>query len=170
MKIRELTIEDAEKIRIWRNKQTKVLRQNNLINFDDQQEYFKLNVLPEYYKEIPTQYLLGIVKNQVLIGYGGLVYIDFLKKKAELSFLVDNKIDNESKLYEEIFTFFINSISKIAKNKFNLESLYTETHEFRTKHIAILEKNKFVNKGIANTSIQKDNLEFDSILHIRKTS
>ena len=42
---RELKIVDAEKIRKWRNKQIKILRQNEKIKKKDQVKYFKKHIL-----------------------------------------------------------------------------------------------------------------------------
>ena len=45
IKYRKLRLSDSEKIRIWRNKQLSILRQNQIINNENQIIYFKKNIL-----------------------------------------------------------------------------------------------------------------------------
>ena len=47
---RNLKINDAEKIRIWRNNQIKILRQNKKIKKNEQIKYFKKNILTKNLK------------------------------------------------------------------------------------------------------------------------
>jgi len=165
--IKKITLKDAEKIRIWRNDQINVLRQDKIINKTEQREYYQQNVFPQYINKKPNLHLLGIHKHNKLIAYGGLVYINFLKSEAEVSFLVDSNISNDSDDYEEIFSFFLNIISKIAFEKFQLKLIYTETNDFRIKHITILENNSFIKKGIVKKGVVENGITFNTILHTR---
>ena len=87
IKYRKLKLSDAEKIRVWRNKQLKVLRQNKIIKKKDQFKYFKNYILTKN----PKTDLFAIELNYKLIGYGGLVNISKDFKTAEVSFLVNDK-------------------------------------------------------------------------------
>ena len=51
-------------------------------------EYFEKNIWSELKKNDPNQILLAIEQNGQLIGYGGLVHISWVYKRAELSFLL----------------------------------------------------------------------------------
>ena len=54
-----------EQIRVWRNKQISVLRQDTLISKEEQIEYFERFVFPEYSSKEPKQILLSIFSNGV---------------------------------------------------------------------------------------------------------
>lgn len=110
---RDLRIDDAEKIRKWRNNQIKILRQNEIIKKDDQIKYFKKNILIQN----PNLDLFAINLNKKLIGYGGLVNISTYFKTAEVSFLVNDKINHNSKFYEKIFNNFLIFIKEYSFKK-----------------------------------------------------
>ena len=124
---RSLNIRDAEKIRRWRNNQIKILRQNEIIKKDEQIKYFKKNIIINNNKLD----LFAIDINEKLIGYGGLVNVSKKFKTAELSFLVDDNINHNSKLYETIFLNFLNFVKNYSFRIKNLRRLYTETYSFR---------------------------------------
>ena len=100
---RQLKLSDAGKIRIWRNKQIKILRQNKIIKKQDQIKYFKDFILSKKSKIK----LFAIEFNQNLIGYGGIVNISYYFKTAEVSFLIDDKINHNSLSYEKFFSNFL---------------------------------------------------------------
>ena len=158
---RNLNINDIEKIRKWRNKQIKILRQNEIINKKDQLKYFKKNIL------IKNQDLdlFAIELNKKLVGYGGLVNISRYFKTAEVSFLVNHKINHNSKFYEKIFINFLIFIKEYSFKKKKIRKLYSETFSFRKKHIKILEAAGFKLEGILKKHIIKNNKTYDSLLH-----
>ena len=93
---------DIEKIRIWRNDSLRYLRQNNKISKKQQITYFEKNVHNQAKLKKPNKILFSFKKDNILIGYGGLVYISWENKNAELSFLLDPKF-NSKKLYKIFF-------------------------------------------------------------------
>jgi len=157
---RQLKISDAEKIRVWRNKQLKILRQNEIIKKKDQEKYFKNFILSKKFK----LELFAIEYNQKLIGYGGLVNISNYFKTAEVSFLLNDKVNHNSKFYEKIFINFLIFVKKHSKKK-KLRKLYTETFSFRKKHIKILENCGFKLEGIMKKHIIKNKKIYDSFMH-----
>ena len=160
IKYRKLKLSDAEKIRVWRNKQLKVLRQNKIIKKKDQFKYFKNYILTKN----PKTDLFAIELNYKLIGSGGLVNITKDFKTAEVSFLVNDKINHNSLLYETLFNEFLFFMKKYSKIK-KFRRLYTETFSFRKKHIKILEKFGFKLEGIMKMHIIKNKKTYDSLIH-----
>ena len=158
---RNLKIIDAEKIRQWRNKQTKILRQNGKIKKKEQIKYFKQNILSKN----PKLDLFAIDMNKNLIGYGGLVNISKPYKTAEISFLVNDRINHNSNLYQKIFGDFLTYIKKYSFNKKKLNRLHTETFSFRKKHIRILEKSGFKLEGIMKMHVVKNRKTYNSLIH-----
>ena len=131
---------DIEKIRKWRNFKIKVLRQDNYLTSDMQLEYYTKNVWSQMNLRKPKIILFSIRYNKKLIGYGGLVNISWEKKKAEISFLINNKIFENTKSYSKYFNIFFYLIQHIAFSELKFLSLYSETFLFRKKHIYLLEK------------------------------
>ena len=158
---RDLKMIDAEKIRIWRNNQIKILRQNDKIKKVDQINYFKKYILSKNSK----LNLFAIEFNRKLIGYGGLVNVSKHFKTAEVSFLLNNKIKHNSKLYKKIFSDFLFFIKKYSFTDKKLRRLYAETFSFRKKHIKILENSGFKLEGIMRMHVIKNKKVYDSLMH-----
>ena len=158
---RSLKIGDAEQIRIWRNNQLKILRQNKLIKKKDQTMYFKKNILIKNSKLD----LFAIDYDQKLIGYGGLVNVENDFKIAEISFLLDNKINYNSLLFQKIFNDFLRFIKKYSFYDKKLRKLYTETYSFRKKQISILENFGFKLEGTMKKHVIKNKKIYDSLIH-----
>ena len=153
--------ENIEQIRIWRNAQTDVLRQQHLITPEEQQAYFDQHIWPTLTDEHPKQILLSFFKNDKIIGYGGLVHVNWDSKHAEISFLADPTDNN----YEENFTNFLELLCQVAFLELKLHRLYTETFAYRTAHVQILEKAGFKPEGKLREHTQKRNQWQDSLLH-----
>ena len=167
LEIAPIRHEDRLKIMQWRNEQTYHLRQNGLLTKKDQNNYFK-NVIEHLFNDPkPQQVLFSYIKQDICIGYGGLVNINWHDKCAELSFLLDTNLKKNRRDYQNYFSIFIELIKKIAFNEMDLNRIYTETYSFRSKHIAILENNKFIYEGCMKQHIymKEDNTFYNSILH-----
>ena len=156
---------EIEQIRIWRNEQMDVLRQTDIISFYSQIQYFEKTVWPEYNKLDPDKILVSLYKDNKFIGYGGLVYIDWSKLNAEVSFLIAPDRMSNFNIYANDFHNFLFLIKKLAKEDLGLISLSSETYSFRDKHIRILEKLNFKLKKTNKKTIQKNNNTFDSLFH-----
>ena len=136
--VRPIRWSDRESIREWRNQQIDVLRQQDPISTEQQDQYFSQILEPLMGMTHPSQFLFGIELDAQLIGYGGLTNIDWEAQRAELSFLADTKI-LKTPAYKEIMTIFIKIISELAKNRFGLNQIFTETYTQRVDHLEILE-------------------------------
>jgi len=158
---KKLNLENAEKIRKWRNNQINILRQNKIITKSEQINYFKNFIL----KKNPKSKLFGINCDQEFIGYGGLVNISKVFKTAEISFILNNVIKHNSIYYEKILSDFLSFIKIYAFKKKKLRKLYTETYSFRKKHIKVLENNKLKLEGVLKKHIIKNNKVYDSLFH-----
>jgi hypothetical protein len=155
-----------EQIRVWRNKQISVLRQDTLISKEEQIEYFERFVFPEYSSKEPKQILLSIKKGKDFIGYGGMVNINWQKQEPEISFLLSPEFAEKKDQYSTIFTEFINLIIQLASQK-SIKKLFTETFDFRIHHIHILEKAGFnCKKKLLNRKIINNQM-VNSIIHER---
>ncbi|MBL6693273.1 MAG: GNAT family N-acetyltransferase [SAR86 cluster bacterium] len=163
--IRPVQNEEINQIRLWRNEQIEVLRQDKLINKSMQIDYFKRKIWPQYKKDKPEQILLSIYKNKIFIGYGGLVYINWDNLSAEVSFLLCTERMSKHELYSKDFKSFLTLIKYLATKELNLNYLTSETYVFRKKHIEILENASFEAYGAKENTLSMQNKKYDSILH-----
>ncbi|OQA63201.1 MAG: hypothetical protein BWY38_03211 [Ignavibacteria bacterium ADurb.Bin266] len=119
-----IRMEDRFDIMKWRNEQIYLLRQNELLTEEDQNTYFANVVSKLFMQEYPTQILLSLLENDKLIGYGGLVHIDWHNLNAEISFLLNPELNSDQILYTKIFGAFLNMIEGVA-NCVKLHKIYT---------------------------------------------
>ena len=78
--------EDRTVIMKWRNEQMYHLRQNKILTRETQNKYFN-NVVEKLFNEKePNQIIFSFLENDICIGYGGLVHINWIDKNAEISF------------------------------------------------------------------------------------
>jgi len=157
--------EDMENIRQWRNAQMSVLRQSVKLSQDDQKLYFE-NVIKSSFADKQTKQLLfSFIKNNQLIGYGGLVNISWKDKRAEMSFLLDDQRAQKKIQYKEDMANFICLIKKVIFEEMKFNRVFTETFAFRTFHISILEENGYVKEGSLREHILESSKFYDSIIH-----
>jgi RimJ/RimL family protein N-acetyltransferase len=157
--------EDIESIRIWRNAQIEVLRQNTPISTGQQQAYFHEQIFPTFTHRQPKQILFSYLLENELIGYGGLTHIDWEVQRAEISFLANPRRVKDPSLYQSDFSHFLKLISKVAFEDLHLHRLFTETFAFRKAHMKILEQAGFQKEGILREHVYKNGQWFDSVMH-----
>lgn len=157
--------EDIFKIKEWRNNQMDVLRQSKELTDKDQLNYYNNIVFPEFHKDNPTQILLSFLFKGICIGYGGLTNIDWASKRAEVSFLLDDKRILDEVLYKTDFSVFIKLLKDIAFNELSLNRLFTETFDIRPLHISLLEENGFIFEGRMKEHVCIQGEFVDSLIH-----
>jgi len=167
LSITPIRYEDRLKIMQWRNEQIYHLRQSKKLTELDQNNYFE-NTLEKNFDEIePKQILFSFMEKTKCIGYGGFVNINWVDKRAEMSFLLDTSLKGEFDTYSYYFTNFIYLLKKVAFNEIGFNRIFTETYSFRKKHISILEKNGFKLEGVMKEHIfmHKEKNYYDSLIH-----
>lgn len=162
-----LTAKDFEFIRLWRNQQKKILRQDNNINKKDQRKYFINFYKKNCIIKEPSCIIFAIKVKNKLIGYGGLVNISWQNKRGEVSFLLNTSIANNKKNYEFYFKSFFSFISKVSFKNLKLNKIFTETFIFRKNHIKLLEKVGFKREGFLKNHYYKKNKKISTILHAK---
>ena len=163
--LRPVLKEDIEKIISWRNQQIKVLRQNKPISQDEQIQYYKNNIWNEYNQDHPNQILFSFNLNENLIGYGGLVHINWKSMVAEMSFLLETLRTKNKKNYQNDMKNFISILISIAFNELNFKKITTESFNFRKRTIEVLNESNFKIDKNANTHLGKQNSVFHSIIN-----
>ena len=160
--IKPICEDDIETIRIWRNEQKIVLRQSNHISKDAQVDYFNANIWPSMVLVKPNNLLMSFFREDSLIGYGGLVHIDWFNSRGEVSFLVDTKIAQSTEKYRECHRAFLSLLSELAFEDLGLNKIYTETWDIRKKHIKNLESAGFCLDGILREHVFIDGKYHDA--------
>jgi RimJ/RimL family protein N-acetyltransferase len=163
--LKVISNENIEQIRTWRNRQLHVLRQSKEISKSEQVEYFEKFVFSEYLKNEPSQILFEIYSSSNFIGYGGLVHIDWHVSRAEISFLLDPDIEEGGSEYLRIFDHFLKLTQEVAFNNLELNRLFTETFQFRRKHINVIEGNKFTLEGTLRDHCIQNGKLANSLIH-----
>ena len=156
---------DIECIRQWRNQQTDVLRQKHQISPSEQMTYFEQQIWPTLGYTQPTNIILAYLLDDQLIGYGGLVHIDWEHHRAEVSFLLDPARTFNPNSYRRDFLVFLQLLKTLAFDDLKMQRLYTETYSTRDHHISVLEASDFSLEGVLRRHIILDGKPVDSLIH-----
>ena len=133
-KIAPLRFNDRSDIMQWRNDQIIFLRQSELLTDDRQYKYFDKILRLHFDEDTPNQLLFSFFENDKLIGYGGLVHVDWKSKNAEISFILKTDLNDEDQYFEK-FTVYLQLISTLAK-EIPIHKIYTygyDLSEYRFK-------------------------------------
>lgn len=156
---------DIQNIRKWRNDQINILRQVVKLTANDQLNYYDKYIKNSFYSKKPNMILFSFLLDDICIGYGGLVHINWKTKTAEVSFL-NNTLRSKSKIvYQKDLSIFLKLLFTIAFDDLKLNKLVTETYDVRPWTIEILEKSGFKKEKILKNHVIVDDKLCDSILH-----
>lgn len=137
--------EDRIDIMNWRNDQIYHLRQNEILTRDIQDKYFKNVIRPLFKKKTPDQIIFSLLKENKLIAYGGLVHINWINSRAEISFVMETGL--EKKYFKNFWTIFLGFIEKIAFENLDLNKIYVYAFDLRPKLYDVLKKKQFKNEA-----------------------
>lgn len=146
--------EDREVIRKWRNEQMYHLRQSELLTKEKQDCYFENVVSKLFEEEKPGQLLFSFLKNSECIGYGGLVHINWIDSHAEISFLMDTKL--EALNFNSNWTVFLKLIEQVAFSQLGLHKIFTYAYAIRTNLFPVL-----LEAGYRHEAVLKEHTFFD---------
>lgn len=163
--LRAVAPEDIDFIRQWRNAQMPVLRQSSPISLEEQQRYFAKHVWPFMESLRPPQLLLAIERQGELIGYGGLVHINWEASRAEVSFLLKPEYESQEDTLSQIFREYLDAIYELAFVSLGLHRLTTETFEFRKVHLKVMEESGLKLEGILRSHVRVGGELMSSYLH-----
>lgn len=140
-----LRYEDRFFIMKWRNEQIYHLRQNRPLTEDDQQRYFDTVVAKLYDNPKPDQILFSYLKNGLCIGYGGLVHINWIDNNAEVSFIMDTRLEKEC--FTTHWSNYLTMLKEVAFNDLSLHKIYTYAFDLRPHLYKVLETNGFTREA-----------------------
>lgn len=121
--------EDKTLIMQWRNEQIYHLRQARPLTEEDQNNYFT-NVVSELFdQKQPTQILFSYLKNGVCIGYGGLVHINWIDQYAEISFVMNTKLETNE--FAKHWQTYLSLIEQVAFDELRFHKIFTYAFDLR---------------------------------------
>ncbi len=164
-KLVPIRTEDKYEILNWRNSQIEILRQKEIISIEQQEFYFANVVEKLFEEEYPKQLLFSFLYNDVLIGYGGLVHIDWESKNAEISFLTSKERSSIENVFTSDWNNYLNLLKTVCKPELNFIKIYTYAYGIRTNLFPILENNGFEQEAALKKHIIINNKPVNIIIH-----
>ena len=138
--------EDRMDILKWRNEQVYHLRQDKPLTESDQENYFKRIINKLFDQEKPNQILFSYIQDGLCIGYGGLVHINWKDKNAEISFVMNTKLEKEH--FSMHWKIFLKLIEQVAFNELNLYKLFTFAFDLRPHLYEVVEEANWTKEAV----------------------
>ncbi|MEC3963969.1 GNAT family N-acetyltransferase [Flagellimonas halotolerans] len=133
--------EDRFDIMKWRNEQIYHLRQSEPLTKENQDKYFKFVVAKLFIQEKPNQILFSFLKDDICIGYGGLVHISWIDKHAEISFIMDTSLEKIG--FHKNWSIFLSLIEEVAFKELFLHKIFVYAFDLRPHLYETLKKSNY---------------------------
>jgi len=158
-----IRFQDRFDIMNWRNEQIYHLRQSTIIKKDDQENYFNNVICNLFNQEKPNQILFSFLEKGICIGYGGLVHINWEDQNAEISFIMNTKL--EKNRFHEIWTSYLNLIESVAFYELKLHKIFVYAFDLRPHLYEVLENSNYTKEAILKEHCFYNNKFIDIIIH-----
>jgi len=159
-----IRMQDAETIMRWRNEQIAALRQSAPLTALEQKNYFEKVVKPSLSQKQPELILLRFTFENVLIGYGGLVHIDWTNQHAEVSFLLDTERGKDTFQYGRDCSIFLNLLMRCSFDTLDLNKIFTYSYSHRGFHVNAVESSGFRRDGVLREDTKVDGQWVDAVI------
>jgi len=148
--------EDKYTIMQWRNEQIDILRQKEPLTKEKQEKYFEDVVAKLFEQEQPNQLLFSFLENDILIGYGGLVHIDWESRNAEISFITETLRNQADELLSKDFGNYLTILLPMSFDILRFNKVYTTFYDINERHLykSIIDKFDFVQEAVLKNHIQ----------------
>lgn len=163
-----IRFEDRMNIMKWRNEQIYHLRQSQPLTIQDQDNYFNTIINQLFEAEKPNQLLFSYLENDTCIGYGGLVHINWIDKNAEISFVMNTKLEKD--MFKFHWSTFLQLLENIAFNELNFHKIFTYAFDLRPHLYEVLESNNYLKEAVLNEHCYFNNHFIDVIIHSKKNN
>ncbi len=160
-----LRAEDRFDIMRWRNEQLYHLRQIQPLTAENQDNYFETVVARLYEQERPNQVLFSFLKDEICIGYGGLVHINWVDRNAEISFIMATEL--EKLQFEENWTSYLTLIEEVAFEQLQLHKIFTYAFDLRPQLYAVLEQNGYTREAELTDHCLFHGQYFKVVIHMK---
>jgi hypothetical protein len=164
-KLEPLRSEDQFLIRKWRNEQINILRQKEKLTEAQQKIYFETVIANLFEVAQPKQVLFSFFENDVFIGYGGLVHIDWESKHGEISFLTETKRTLNPVQFKNDWMNYLTLLKHVAKNELRFNKIYTYAYSVRENLFPVLIEQQFVLEATLKKHVLINNQYEDVLIH-----
>jgi RimJ/RimL family protein N-acetyltransferase len=147
-KIVPIRLEDRYDIMKWRNEQMYHLRQSKILTIEDQDFYFENEIKKLFKQENPKQILFSFLENEICIGYGGLVHINWVDKNSEISFIINTEL--EEKYFHKHWETYLSLIEELSFNVLHLHKIFVYAFDIRVKLYDVLERALYIKEARLN--------------------
>jgi len=147
----------------WRNEQMYHLRQNESLTNEKQDIYFNNVISKLFEQKKPDQILFSFLENDVCIGYGGLVHINWIDKNAEISFILETSIVDKD--FDFHLSLFLKFIEGVSSKQLNFHKIFTYAFDVRPEIYPILEKNGFKKEAVFKEHCLINGMFLNVIIH-----
>ncbi|MBT4665691.1 MAG: GNAT family N-acetyltransferase [Opitutae bacterium] len=163
-KISSIHMDDALPIMHWRNEQISALRQDQPLEENEQLRYFRNVVSPGFVQKQPDQILLRFTYRDALIGYGGLVHMNWIDRIGEVSFLLETERAKDVRNYGMECSIFLQLLKKCAFENLDLNKIYTESYSHRPWHVMSIEAAGFRREKVLPDQTTVDGKSVDAVV------
>ena len=140
-----ISYEDRLSILKWRNEQLYHLRQEKKLTKNDQENYFNNIVNKLFDQDSPNQILFSFLKNEICVGYGGLVHINWKDKYAEISFVMNTSL--EQSFFNKYWTIYLNLIEELAFKELEFNKIFVYAFDLRPKLYEVLKDSNYIREA-----------------------
>lgn len=158
-----IRFKDRFDIMKWRNEQMYHLRQAQPLTETAQDNYFNTTVKSLFDQEQPGQLLFSFLKDDVCIGYGGLVHMNWIDKNAEISFIMDTSLEKTS--FHRNWSTYLNLIEELAFNDIGFHKLFVYAFDLRPYLYEMLIDNSYFLDGVLKEHCFYNKKFIDVVIH-----
>lgn len=162
-KIVPIRYEDRLDILKWRNEQIYHLRQNKPLTVEDQEKYFNTVVDALFNQDQPNQILFSYLEDDVCIGYGGLVHINWIDKNAEISFVMNTTLEVND--FQSNWINYLKLIEKVAFEDLKFHKIFTFAFDLRPHLYHAIEIAGFSKEAVLKEHCLFNNVFLDVVIH-----
>lgn len=161
--IEPIRSKDKYDIMQWRNEQLFHLRQQEPLTKETQENYFVNVVSKLFSEEKPNQILFSYLENNIFIGYGGLVHINWANKNAEISFVMNTSLEKDSFAFH--WTSFLGMLEEVAFKELKFHKIFTYAFDLRKNLYEAVESAGYKREAILKEHCFFDGKFIDVIIH-----
>ena len=138
--------QDRFDIMNWRNQQIYHLRQDKPLTVENQENFFNKTIGSLFDQDEPNQILFSFLENNVCIGYGGLVHINWLDRNAEISFIMNTELEKEN--FQKYWILFLGLLRTVSFEELCFHKIFSYSFDLRPKLYDVLKSLGFEKEAI----------------------
>jgi RimJ/RimL family protein N-acetyltransferase len=157
--------EDKYAIMKWRNEQIDILRQKEPLTTRQQENYFKNVVDKLFDEEQPDQLLFSFLEKGRVVGYGGLVHIDWTSGNGEISFITETSRNVSAEQFKRDWSTYLHLLKRLTQINLRFFKIYTYAYDIRPLLIEMLLENGFREEARLHKHILVSGALRDVLIH-----